>query len=81
MQITNLKIFSLFLILFSLEVPVNGAKPPDYMSDEDSQDYRTKSKSKKERFLTQMEGGEAFVLEYEDGGEEKTKKKKKKKRL
>merc|ERR1711974_349668 len=67
------------------EVPANGNKPLDYISDEDrdpledTRDYSTKSKSKvKERFLTEMEGGEAFVLEYEDEGAEKTKKEKKK---
>ena len=48
--------------------------------EEDAHDYKLKSKNKKERFLTAIDGGDAFVLEYEDEGEEKTKKKKKRKK-
>ena len=46
--------------------------------EDDARDYSTESKSKKERYLTEMEGGDQFVLEYEDEGSAKTKKKKKK---
>ena len=67
------------LNIYFLDVPVNGNKPPEYLSDEDdAQDYSTKTKNKKERYLTEMEGGDQFVLEYEDEGSAKTKKKKKK---
>ena len=49
-------------------------------AQDDVQEYSRKSKSKKERFLTEMEGGDHFVVEYEDEDAAKTKKKKKKKK-